>query len=199
MTEKFGLTKFLPFYRLVGLFMRRIVTIAIFVILLVSPSIRDAATYTEPSLVDMSDLDLPEDSTPKLKLAYRNIIEAAASTYNLPAALIAAIIKVESGFNPRAVSNKGAIGLMQITRPTGKILRLRNPFDPVQNILAGARYLRQLLDRFNGDVHMAVAAYNAGPGAVERHGGVPPYRQTRQYVPKVMDYYSQYQSEMAID
>ena len=208
MAEKFDLTKITPFYRLAGFIMRRLAIIAVFVVLLVSPSVKNGVAFVDSNITavetDMAienneEIQLVKVAPSKIKFAYQNIIVAAADTYNLPADLIAAIIKVESGFNPRAVSNKGAIGLMQITRPTGRILKLRNPFNPVQNILAGARYLRQLLDRFNGDVHLAVASYNAGPGAVERHGGIPPYRQTRRYVPKVMDYYNQYQSGIAVD
>lgn len=131
--------------------------------------------------------------------AYFEIIEAAASTYNLPASLIAAIIKAESRFDPKAISSRGAIGLMQLGFSTRKALKVTNPFDPVQNILAGAKYLRSLLDRFDGDIQMAVAAYNAGPAAVERHKGIPPYQQTRHYVPKVLQYYSEYQSGTVID
>lgn len=136
---------------------------------------------------------------PAYKYTYVKIIETAARTYNLPTSLIAAIIKAESGFNPKAVSSQGAIGLMQLGLSTRQAMKVTNPFDPLQNILAGAKYLRQLLDRFDGNLHMAIAAYNAGPTAVERHGGIPPYSQTRRYVPKVMEYYNQFESEIAID
>lgn len=139
-------------------------------------------------------------ATPKVTRAYiTEVIEAAASTYNLPASLITAVIKAESGFNPKAVSSKGAVGLMQLSLSTRKAMNVTNPFDPVQNILAGARYLRHLLDRFNGNVEMAIAAYNAGPEAVKRHGGIPPYAQTRAFVPKVMEYYSDLENGSAID
>jgi len=133
------------------------------------------------------------------KHAYIAIIEMAAKTHNVPAALIAAVIKAESGFNPKAMSNKGAIGLMQITLSTSRYLKVSNPFDPVQNILGGAKYLRELLDRFHGNMTLAVAAYNAGPGAVSKHGGIPPYSQTRKYVPKVLKYYNDFESGVYID
>ena len=133
------------------------------------------------------------------KHAYVAIIEMAAKTHNVPAALIAAVIKAESGFNPKAMSNKGAIGLMQITLSTSRYLKVSNPFDPVQNILGGAKYLRELLDRFHGNMTLAVAAYNAGPGAVSKHGGIPPYSQTRKYVPKVLKYYNEFESGVYID
>lgn len=140
-----------------------------------------------------------KSALPAYKYTYIKIIETAARTYNLPTSLIAAIIKAESGFNPKAVSSRGAIGLMQLGFSTRQEMKVKNPFDPVQNILAGAKYLRQLLDRFDGDLHLAIAAYNAGPSAVERHGGIPPYGQTRRYVPKVMEYYNQFESGIAID
>jgi soluble lytic murein transglycosylase-like protein len=130
---------------------------------------------------------------------YSDVIMAASNTYNLPASLIAAIIKVESNFDPKAMSERGAIGLMQLSFSTRKAMNVTNPFDPVQNILAGARYLRGLLDQFDGNVDMAVAAYNAGPEAVERHNGIPPFGQTRAFVPKVMRYYSAYESGVAVD
>lgn len=88
---------------------------------------------------------------------------------------------------------------MQLSLSTRNEMKVKNPFDPVQNISAGARYLRFLIDRFDGNVQMAVAAYNAGPEAVERHGGIPPYRQTQNFVPKVMGYYSQFESGTVVD
>jgi hypothetical protein len=92
----------------------------------------------------------------------------------------------ESGFDPRAVSPKGALGLMQLMPGTARELGVSDPFDPAQSVRGGARYLRRLLDRFGGRLDLALAAYNAGPGAVEEHGGVPPYRETREYVRKVI-------------
>lgn len=116
---------------------------------------------------------------------YRAIKDAAAR-YQLPAELVAAIIKVESDFNPRAISSKGARGLMQLMPATAKELQVRNSFSVEQNIDGGCRYLRSLLDEFDGELRMALAAYNAGPGAVKKYQGIPPYSETRHYLNKVL-------------
>jgi hypothetical protein len=100
--------------------------------------------------------------------------------------LVRAVVEVESGFNPVAVSPKGALGLMQLMPATARQFGVVNPFDPTENVRAGVAYLRQLLDRYDNDERLALAAYNAGPGAVDRHGqSVPPYAETRSYVEKV--------------
>jgi soluble lytic murein transglycosylase-like protein len=114
---------------------------------------------------------------------------AAARRHGLDPALVLAVVKVESAFRPQAVSPKGAQGLMQLMPPTARDLGVEDAFDPEQNLDGGARYLRQLLIRYKGDVKRALAAYNAGPGAVDRHKGIPPYRETRQYVRRVLDQY----------
>jgi soluble lytic murein transglycosylase len=98
-------------------------------------------------------------------------------------------MKAESGFNPKAISKKGAKGLMQIMPSNFRALGIKDPFNPRESIMGGALYLRQMLDRFNGEVHLALAAYNAGPDSVDRSGGIPPIRETENYVNKVMKYY----------
>jgi len=117
------------------------------------------------------------------------IVRDASARHNLDPALVKAVIGVESNWNPAAVSRKGALGLMQLIPTTAGQLGVGNAFDPVQNVEGGATYLRSLLDRFHGDLELTLAAYNAGPGAVERSGGVPNIRETRSYVQKVTDTY----------
>lgn len=115
-------------------------------------------------------------------------IEEAAGLYSSDPGLIRAIIEVESGGDPNAVSPKGAQGLMQLMPETSRLLGVENPYDPRENILGGARYLRDMLDEF-GSLDMALAAYNAGPSAVREYGGIPPYQETESYVKLVKSYY----------
>ncbi|MFH1077477.1 MAG: lytic transglycosylase domain-containing protein [Pseudomonadota bacterium] len=122
---------------------------------------------------------------------YDSFIDQAAKSYNLPFRLLKALIKVESNFNPRAISNKGARGLAQIMPGTGRDMGLLDPFDPKGNIFAGAKYLKRLLNKFN-DLKLALAAYNAGPETVDQYNGIPPYQETQLYVQRVMDYYKTY-------
>jgi soluble lytic murein transglycosylase-like protein len=116
-------------------------------------------------------------------------VQRAATFYQLPPELLWAVIKVESNFRDQAVSRAGAIGLMQLMPSTARAIGLRNARDPVQNILGGAYYLRNLANRFEGDLYFTLAAYNAGPGAVQRYRGVPPYPETESYVRQVLSYY----------
>ncbi len=118
------------------------------------------------------------------------LINRYARNEGLSPRLVQAVVQVESGYNPRALSAKGAMGLMQLMPGTAKELGVSNAYDPEQNIRGGARYLREQLDRFSGDLRMALAAYNAGPTAVARYGGIPPYKETKRYVEKVLSLYS---------
>jgi soluble lytic murein transglycosylase len=117
------------------------------------------------------------------------VIARHSGAQNLDPKLVKALIQVESGYNRRAVSNKGAMGLMQLMPATASLLNVRNPYDAEDNLRGGTRYLRQMLDRFAGKVELALSAYNAGPGAVERHGGIPPYAETRAYVRRILTLY----------
>jgi soluble lytic murein transglycosylase-like protein len=116
-------------------------------------------------------------------------IDQAASRHNVDPNLVRALVKVESNFNPNAVSRKGAMGLMQLMPQTARQLNLKNPFDPQQNIDAGVRHLKQLLDNYNGDVRLSLAAYNAGSGAVSRSRGIPRYSETQNYVRRITNLY----------
>ncbi|MEW6488068.1 MAG: lytic transglycosylase domain-containing protein [Thermodesulfobacteriota bacterium] len=122
-------------------------------------------------------------------LPWRDVAEREAERHGLDPRLVRAVIYVESGEDPRAVSPKGAQGLMQLMPGTAEELGVGNPFRPRENIQGGVSYLAAMLQRFGGNVELALAAYNAGPGAVQRHGGIPPYPETQRYVKKVLDVY----------
>jgi soluble lytic murein transglycosylase len=146
---------------------------------------------------------LPTDGTPSYRIpgttfrstrpadarlanSYDQLIEKHAATYSVAPQLVRAVVQVESGFNARAVSREGAMGLMQLMPATAIEMGVRDPFDPDENIRGGVAYLRQLLNRYGGDEVLALAAYNAGPEAIDRHGyQVPPYRETQRYVSQV--------------
>lgn len=124
---------------------------------------------------------------------YDSYIREASELYGLSYPLLKAIIRAESDFNPRAVSRKGALGLMQLMPENVKRLQISDPFDPWENIMGGARYFRQMLDRFKGKLSLSLAAYNAGPTTVERYNNqIPPYKETENYVEKVMRFYHSY-------
>jgi soluble lytic murein transglycosylase-like protein len=124
-------------------------------------------------------------------------INAAATANGIDPALLKGLVAQESGFNPSARSGAGAVGLTQLMPGTAASLGVTNPLDPVQSLQGGAKYLRQQLDRFGGDEKLALAAYNAGPGAVQKYGGVPPYSETQNYVTSVMAKAASYRGGVA--
>lgn len=116
-----------------------------------------------------------------------SMIRQAATRHGLDPLLFESLVAAESGFDPSVVSSAGAQGLAQLMPATAKMLGVSNPFDPAQNLDGGARYLAQMMRQFNGDARLALAAYNAGPGAVSRHGGVPPFQETRNYIDRILN------------
>lgn len=129
--------------------------------------------------------------------AFNELIAGASRAHNIDPDLVRAIVHAESGFNPRAQSPKNAMGLMQLIPSTAKRFGVDDPFNPAQNIAGGTRYLRELLNLFNGNVVLAVAGYNAGEGAVQKYGGIPPYQETQEYVRRVAKLYKGYKDARA--
>jgi len=135
------------------------------------------------------------EKTPKPRLslyqsnAYDHVITEASKKHGISFPLLKAVIKAESDFDPKAVSSAGALGLMQIMPENVKAFKIKDPFDPKENILAGTRYFKKLIERFDGNLDLALAAYNAGPGAVASFKGIPPFKETEDYVERVMKYF----------
>jgi Transglycosylase SLT domain len=170
-----------------------------------SPNILNAARYAAAEVESFVSAQPagPKPDSAKVNPNYRRIsrgrvvtsaaideaIDEAAAKHNVDPNLVRALVKVESNFNPSAVSRKGAMGLMQLMPSTARELNVTNPFDPEQNVDAGVRHLKHLLESFNGDVPLSLAAYNAGQGAVQRSGGVPPFAETRNYVRRITSLY----------
>ena len=134
---------------------------------------------------------------PAASTAFGAEIDAAAASNGIDPALLKGLVSQESGFNPNARSGAGAVGLTQLMPGTAASLGVTNPLDPAQSLQGGAKYLRQQLDRFGGDEKLALAAYNAGPGAVAKYGGVPPYAETQNYVNSVMGKAASYRGATA--
>lgn len=150
-----------------------------------TPLISDTGFAAAPSKAAPSKQEPNMTRVNSRAAQFEALITQHAEANQLNPVLVRAVIEAESAFNPRAVSHVGAMGLMQLMPGTARDLGVVDPFDPDDNIRGGTKYLKSLLDRFDNDVNLALAAYNAGPGAVERYNGVPPYRETRSYVAKI--------------
>jgi len=185
----------------------KILAVGIIIIFSASGAIADIYRYIDENGV-MHFTNAPTSSSQDFKLflrerskslsswyyseKYDDVITEASERFGVSFSLLKAIIKAESDFDPQAVSKKGAMGLMQIMPQNFKLLGLKDPFDPTQNIHAGARYFKQLYDRFDGKLALSLAAYNAGPTAVDRYKTIPPFEETEEYVKRVLRYYYNY-------
>jgi soluble lytic murein transglycosylase len=183
-------------------FLRGVLLIILFMILFSFPARADIFTYIDsdgvihftnvPTAADCR-VFIKENKGKKKKYSvpdrYDHFISAAAENHGVSFSLLKAVIKAESDFDPTAISPKGAVGLMQIMPENFQLLNVSDPYDPWENIMGGAEYLRYLLDIFDGELSLALAAYNAGPTRVQRCKGIPPIRETEEYVHRVMKYY----------
>ena len=145
--------------------------------------------------IEPEEIFISAPRMPLIQAPYGDMIQSAAKKYSVDADLIFSVIAAESNFNPRAISRRGARGLMQLLPATGTRFGVKDIFDPAQNIDAGTQYLRDLMARYQGDLVLTLAAYNAGPGAVERYGRVPPYNETISYVRAIRKTYAQRKSK----
>lgn len=134
-------------------------------------------------------------SVGRFNASYDSLIRTASGRYNIDAHLVRAVIKTESDFNAAARSRKGAMGLMQLMPDTARLHNVFDAYNPEENVEGGVRHLRMLLDRYQGDVELSLAAYNAGSGAVEKYRGIPPFVETREYVRRVLRFYDAYRGE----
>ena len=160
---------------------------------IVEDEIVDACNPSDPSLPKLAqnyDLSYREDRKPLFNTAFDKVIAEESRRYGVDASMVSALIRAESNYEPRAVSRKGARGLMQLMPATARRLSLSQPFDPVANVRAGVRYLKELMDRFDHRPELVLAAYNAGENAVENYGGVPPYRETQGYVKRILSWWT---------
>lgn len=164
-------------------------------------SVQQREAASEPPAADASNAPTPVGVLPteptSFSVPYFQHVREAATQYSLPIELIAAVMRIESGGNPRAISSAGAMGLMQLMPVTADEMEVRDAFDPRQNILGGARYLRILVNTFDGSVALALAAYHAGASKVDKYGGIPPYPDTQKYVAEVIRLYRRYKEKLA--
>jgi soluble lytic murein transglycosylase len=150
--------------------------------------------YIGNEIASIRYMRMPKQFTNYDSKKYDDIIKKASKLHGIKYELVKAIIHAESCFNPNAVSPAGACGLMQLMPENIEKFNVCDPFDPHENIMAGTKFFRQLLDRYDSDIKLTLAAYNAGPGAVDQYRGIPPYRETQDYVSRVLDYYSSYKN-----
>lgn len=156
---------------------------------LVDKILPDEVPYPEPTPTPAAPQDLTEPQPLRLLEAatpYSEIISAMSQAHGVDPVLVSALIQVESGYRARARSPKGAMGLMQLMPSTARLYKVRNPFDPKANIEAGIKHLKSLIEQFDDDIELVLAAYNAGEGAVKKFNGIPPYRETRNYVSRIL-------------
>jgi soluble lytic murein transglycosylase-like protein len=163
----------------------------------VTPRAFPVQSPKEPLVLAPSTVTAPPDTIRRRLDVLDPIIKTASDTTGVNASLLKAVIATESGGRPQAKSSRNAKGLMQLIDSTATAMGVRNVWDPLQNVQGGARYLGQMMDRFGGNLEHALASYNAGPGAVEKHKGVPPYRETQQYVGKVLEYLRYFEQQEA--
>jgi soluble lytic murein transglycosylase-like protein len=177
-----------------------VLLLALFDIFLFSPTFT-TDFYTNIHFYESNEKVVPEKinyisknddkkSLLSVPVSYDHIISIISKKYNIEPSLVHAVIKVESNWDTKAISRSGAIGLMQLMPATARAMGIENPYNPEENIEAGIRYLRHLLDRFNGDLILAIAAYNVGPRRVKKFQGIPPIRETQHYVKKVLSIYN---------
>jgi hypothetical protein len=150
--------------------------------------------YTSKKPAHEDNVYKTKEEKSRVATPYNEHVNKYAHKYNVNPALVAAVMKAESNYNPKDVSNKGAQGLMQLMPSTAKGLGVKNSFDPEENIRGGTLYLAYMLDKFGNNFEKSVAAYNAGPNAVKKYGGIPPYKETQGYVKRVKKYMNNYQS-----
>lgn len=160
------------------------------------PKVANPQILKKAHLPSKMEHPIPSLSGKKAEHVYHNFIIQTASDHQIDPALIKAIIMAESGYNTRAVSKKGAVGLMQLMPRTARSLGVKNIFNPHQNITGGVQYFKQMVNRFDGDIKLALAAYNAGSRNVLNYNGIPPFKATRSYIKKVFIYYQIYKNQI---